>query len=159
MHFLKLPKILTNLEFAVIADTSLSAVKEHLLQHRETLRILSLVNLDCDDTPRGDILGDLGEFSALRQFKVDANYILHVEDTSTSLASLLPEGLRSMGISLNNADDNDICDIYAELMVEVVQNCLSLEYLYILGYGVDYVGDIITDECDRPDLELDIEIW
>jgi hypothetical protein len=109
MDFLKLSKNLTELEFPMRPDTSLSTLKQHLWSHRETLETLVLSNPRSVFLPQADVLGDLRGFPVLRHLDLDIHSLLAVGGWSVSLATIVPPVLETLQLVLVT-DDGSVID-------------------------------------------------
>jgi hypothetical protein len=156
-HFLKLPKVLRTLDFDVGQDTSFSALKDHLLHHRDTLQTLTLSS-SCGEDIDAEPLGDLGAFRVLRSFEGDLQALA---TESTSIAMLLPPSIESLQLVLcwggERAMDENAC---SRQLLEVVQKCPRLTELFIIGPAeIGRVVQRIEDECAERRVELKVRSW
>jgi hypothetical protein len=159
MDFLKLSKTLTELEFPMHPDTSLSTLKQHLWLHRETLQTLVLTNGLSEFLPTTDVLGDLRGFPVLRCLELDIHSLLAMGGWSVSLANIVPPMLEMLHLIL--VTDNGLPmdpEAACSQVLDMVRKSSHLTDMTLFGeIGIDW--DRIQDECDERGIELNVEVW
>jgi hypothetical protein len=151
MHLLKLPKRILSLEIPIKSDTPLSAVKEALMPHAESLRALSLSNIDYYDNPRSDVLDNLYQFPALRELQIGIIYVL--ADFKRSLVSFLPPKIEFLQVILNHKED-EMIEIFLHQVMEVACQCPKLVKLHLLGTLAPVIAEGIEEECGNRGIQV-----